>query len=224
MAARREPYISLVVAARNDDHGGNMLARMQAMLDSWIGPAEHYGLSSEIVIVEWNPPADRPRLKNLLRWVSPPECCQVRFIEVPPELHARFQNAASIPLHQMIAKNVGIRRARGEFVLATNLDIIFSAELMEFMAERRLESGTMYRIDRWDVVRTLPSYASLGELLKFCETHMLRVFARDGEFQLSPNGERALDKHDIVAEDAGVYFGAGWSSVEVSDGERCRWV
>ena len=224
MAARREPYISLVVAARNDDHGGNMLGRMQAMLDSWIGPAEHYGLPSEIVVVEWNPPADRPRLKSLLRWMPQPECCQVRFIEVPAEVHARFQNAASIPLHQMIAKNVGIRRALGEFVLATNLDIIFSAELMEFLAQRRLESGVMYRIDRWDVVRALPSYASLDELLKFCETHMLRVFAREGEFQLSPNGERALDKQDIAAEDAGVRFGAGWSSVENSDGERYRWV
>ena len=29
----------------------------------------------------------------------------------------------------MIAKNVGIRRARGEFVLATNIDILFSSEL-----------------------------------------------------------------------------------------------
>ncbi len=223
MAARGKPYISLVVAARNDDHGGNMLARMQAMLDSWIGQAEHHGLLSEIVVVEWNPPADRPRLKDLLRWAPQPEYCHVRFIEVPPQVHARFQNA-SIPLHQMIAKNVGIRRAFGEFVLATNLDIIFSADLMRFLAERRLEKSVMYRIDRWDVARALPGYASLGELLKFCETHMLRVFAREGEFQLSTNGERALDKQDIVAEDAGVRFGAGWSSVENSDGQRYRWV
>lgn len=224
MAAHGEPYLSLVVAARNDDHGGNMLGRMQGMLDSWIGQAERYGLQSEIVVVEWNPPADRPRLKDSLRWPSQPKYCEVRLVEVPPDVHARFRNAAAIPLHQMIAKNTGIRRARGEFVLATNLDIIFSAELMEFLAERHLETGVMYRIDRNDVANAVPANASLCDLLTFCESHMLRVFAREGEFQLSANGQRALDREDIVAQEAGVRFGAGWSSVECSDRQRYRWL
>lgn len=224
MAARGEPYLSLVVAARNDDHGGNMLGRMQGMLDSWIGQAERYGLQSEIVVVEWNPPADRPRLKDSLRWPSQPQYCQVRLVEVPPDVHARFRNAAAIPLHQMIAKNTGIRRARGEFVLATNIDIIFSAELMESLAERRLEAGAMYRIDRHDVANTVPANASLSELLTFCNSHMLRVFAREGEFQLLASGERALDQRDIVPQDAGVRFGAGWSSLECSEGQRYRWL
>jgi len=224
MAARGKPYLSLVVAARNDDHGGNMLGRMQGMLDSWIGQAESYGLHSEIVVVEWNPPADRPRLKDSLRWPSQPKYCDVRFVEVPPDVHARFRNAAAIPLHQMIAKNTGIRRARGEFVLATNIDIIFSAELMEFLAKRPLEAGVMYRIDRNDVSNAVPANASLSELLTFCESHMLRVFAREGEFQLSANGQRTLDREDIVPQDAGVRFGAGWSSVECSDQQRYRWL
>ena len=224
MAERGEPYFSLVVAARNDNHGGNMLGRMQAMFDSWIDQAERYGLSSEIIVVEWNPPADRPRLRDSLRWPPGPKCCQVRFIEVPAEVHARFQNAAAIPLHQMIAKNAGIRRARGEFVLATNLDIIFSAELMEFLAERSLATGVMYRMDRHDVAHDIPSYNTVGELLAFCETHLLRVFAREGEFQLSGNGQRKLDSQDIAAHKDGVRFGAGWSSVESSEGERYRWV
>ena len=50
------PYLSLVVAARNDNHGGNMLARMQAFLDAWLVQSARYRLSSEIVVVEWNPP------------------------------------------------------------------------------------------------------------------------------------------------------------------------
>ena len=224
MAERSEPYLSLVVAARNDNHGGNMLGRMQAMLDSWIDQAERFGLPSEIVVVEWNPPADHPRLKDSLRWLSGPKCCHVRFIEVPAEVHTRFRNAAAIPLHQMIAKNAGIRRARGEFVLATNLDIIFSAQLMEFLAERRLETGVMYRIDRHDVAHEIPSYKTVGELLAFCETHMLRVFTREGKFQLSGNGQRALDQQDIAAREDGIRFGAGWSSVECSEGLRYRWV
>ena len=54
------PYISVIVTARNDNHGVNMLGRMQAFLDSWILQAQRYDLPSEIVVVEWNPPADRP--------------------------------------------------------------------------------------------------------------------------------------------------------------------
>jgi len=219
----RQPYLSVVVAARNDDHGGNMLQRMQAFVDAWVGQAKRYHLSSEIVIVEWNPPADRPRLIEALQWPHELPPCEIRFVEVPAEVHRRFPNADMIPLHQMIAKNVGIRRARGEFVLVTNLDIVYSAELMQFFAEQRLES-VMYRIDRHDVANNLPGNTSVDELLSFCESHILRVFAGEGDFQLSRNGFRNLESHDIVSHQAGIRFGAGWSPVQELDGERFRWI
>jgi len=37
----------------------------------------------------------------------------------------------------MIAKNVGIRRARGRFVLSTNIDILLSNELVDYIAAGR---------------------------------------------------------------------------------------
>jgi len=40
-----------------------------------------------------------------------------------------------LPLFQMIAKNVGIRRARGRFVLVTNIDILFSDAVIQFMRD-----------------------------------------------------------------------------------------
>lgn len=224
MTGPREPYLSVVIAARNDNHGGNMLGRMQGMLASWILQAESSGLSSEIVVVEWNPLQDRLRLKDSLAWLPASNRCDVRFIEVPLEVHARFTNGTSIPLHQMIAKNVGIRRARGKFVLATNLDIIFSAQLMQFLAEHRLEEGCMYRIDRHDVARDTPESCSVQALLDFCESHMRRVFSREGEFPLSDNGLRKLEQPDIVAADAGIRFGRGWSPVESCGELRVRWI
>jgi hypothetical protein len=218
------PYISVVVAARNDNHGGNMIGRMQAFLDSWIGQAKQYHLSSEILVVEWNPPADRARLRDELRWPPDMGPCEVRFIEVSREVHARLPNAAAIPLHQMIAKNVGIRRARGQFVLATNLDIIFSAELMQFLGERRLEHGKMYRMDRTDIASHIPAGATVNELLAFCESHMLRIFAREGGMKLSSDGRRALEDEDIVEPGEGIRFGTGWHSVEKSQHRPYRWM
>ncbi len=218
-----QPYLSVVVAARNDNHGGDMLGRMQAFLDSWIAQAQRYQLPSEIVIVEWNPPADRPRLIEDLHWPADSSPCEIRFVEVPRETHERFAHADVIPLHQMIAKNVGIRRARGQFVLVTNLDIIFSAAMMRFLAERRLATGTMYRIDRLDIANDLPKSGGVDELLAFCESHVLRVFAREGGFNLDACGLPEPVPGDIFAADAGIRLVTGWHAIERSDFDAYRW-
>ena len=218
------PYISVILAARNDNHGGNMLGRMQASLDSWMEQARRYELPSEIVVVEWNRPSERPRLIEDLRWPSDPGPCTVRFIEVSPELHWSFPNAPAIPLHQMIAKNVGIRRARGRFVLATNLDIVFSPDLMRFFAERRLEEGVMYRMDRHDVASEIPSGGPLEQLLRFCQGNILRVFARGGSFDLDAEGLRTPEARDILSADSGIRLGDGWYTPESDSREWFRWV
>ena len=53
------PYLSVVATARNDDHGGNLLRRMQIFVDAWINQSKRHQLSSELILVEWNPPQDR---------------------------------------------------------------------------------------------------------------------------------------------------------------------
>lgn len=218
-----EPYISVVIAARNDNHGGNMLGRMQACFNSWRQQAERYRLPSEIIVVEWNPPAGCPRLRDSLQWSSSASCT-VRFIEISPELHQRFPGAKAIPLHQMIAKNVGIRRARGEFVLATNLDIVFSAELMQFFAARPLQSRRLYRMDRHDVASEIPAGAAVDELLAFCRSHLRRIFTGEGGFEFDSGGWRCLEKQDIVAPDGGIRLGSGWYPVERYEAGHFRWI
>jgi hypothetical protein len=94
----------------------------------------------------------------------------------------RFKNSDRIPFFQFIAKNVGIRRARGEFVLATNIDILFSDQLMARLARRDLNADSYYRIDRYDVPSHIPENASLDEQLNYCQNHVLRVFRRDGTY------------------------------------------
>jgi hypothetical protein len=219
------PYVSVVVTARNDDHGGNLLSRMQIFVDAWINQAKRHHLPSELILVEWNPPADRERLVNALGWPGDTGPCRVRIIEVPPEVHARYQHAAALPLYQMIAKNVGIRRARGEFILATNIDIVFSDELMEFLAARRLEKSRMYRIDRTDVMGDVPVNGTLDEQLAYCRSHMIRLFAREGAFPLTADGLRQNEPEDITGPESGIHFGDGWFPVErYHPAEPFRWV
>jgi hypothetical protein len=222
MAGER-PYLSVVVTARNDDHGGNLLGRMQAFVNGWVGQSRRHGLTSELIFVEWNPPEDRPRLVDALRWPKELGPCQVRILQVPPELHRRYAHAEALPLYQMMAKNAGIRRARGRFVLATNVDIIFSDELVGFLAQRKLEPRRMYRIDRHDVMPEVP-IDGIEEQLAYCRTHLIRINAREGTFNLTPEGRRAPHPSDIAAIDSGITFGPGWFPVErVSATEKFRW-
>src|ERR1700722_20937716 len=123
-----QPYLSVVVTTRNDDHGGNLLGRTQAFVNGFLSQCRRHKVPAELIIVEWNPPPDRPPLAEALQWRDSEGWCQVRIIAVPLEIHQRWRTWKALPLYQMTAKNVGIRRARGEFVLATNIDILFSDE------------------------------------------------------------------------------------------------
>ncbi len=223
-SAGHQPYLSVVVTTRNDDHGGNPLGRTQAFINGLIGQCRRHRLQAELIIVEWNPPPDRPRLEEVLDWPDDREFCKVRIIEVPHSIHRRMRHWDALPLYQMIGKNVGIRRAHGEYVLATNIDILFSDELMQFIAEKRLEPGKMYRVNRWDVMADVPVHAPVEEQLAYCESHLIRLNAREGTFRLGTDGSRVLEANDIASLAGPVRLGGGWFQREMSGDEPFRWV
>jgi hypothetical protein len=221
---RVEPYLSLVVTARNDDHGGDLLQRMQAFTDGWLEQSNRFRLESELIIVEWNPVADRPPLADALRWPAGNQFCTVRVITVPAEVHGRYRYADVLALYQMIAKNVGIRRAQGKFVLATNIDILFSSELMERLARRDLDPDRMYRIDRHDAMSAIPPDTGIVERLEWCRNHLLRTNARNGTFPVSGEGAPIPAVSDIVKRESGFTMEFDWYSPESWGGQAYRWV
>jgi hypothetical protein len=189
------PYLSVVVTARNDDHGGDPIYRMQTFIDSLLRQCDRHCLDAELIIVEWNAPEDRPPLAEALRWPAEASRCAVRIIDVPFDLHMRLEHARSLPLFQMIAKNVGIRRARGAFVLATNIDILFDDALIRRVASGRLRPGLLYRVDRYDVPPKIE--AAPREWLAWCKRSVIRVHTgrgsvdtRSGEFYSIGNETR----------------------------------
>lgn len=177
-----DPYLSVVITTRNDDHGGQLLKRMQICINNFIEQCRINDLDAELIIVEWNPPLDRPKLKEVLSWPKKKGPCSVRIIEVPPHLHATYANSDRLRLFQMIAKNVGIRRARGEFVLATNCDILFSPELIHFFTQKKLVDNKMYRVDRYDVNPDIPIESSAADQIRFCMQNVTRINTKNGTF------------------------------------------
>jgi hypothetical protein len=219
-----QPYLSVVATARNDDHGGNPLGRLQTFINHLVAQAARHNVSVELVLVDWNPPAGKPKLAGALRAPAELGPCTLRIIEVSPELHARYNHADNLPLFQMIAKNAGIRRARGRFILATNIDVLFSEEFFEFLRGRALQPGRMYRLDRLDVASEVPVDASVEERLEFCNSHLLRINAREGTFAVTPGGLRTPAQEDISEAGCGIVLGRGWYEPSQYFGHLFRWV
>jgi len=172
------PYLSVVAASRNDDHGGDPLIRTQIFINNFARQCEKYRLSAELIIVDWNPVIDRPGLAAVLSTPADASYCQARVITVPTALHCRLKYADKLAFFQMIAKNVGIRRARGKFILATNIDIIFSDELMQFIARQNLDANKLYRVDRYDIRNGLSKDFSPDEIVEYAWANPIRTNVR----------------------------------------------
>jgi hypothetical protein len=219
------PYLSVVVTTRNDDHGGDPLQRFEAFVRSLVSQCKRFNLATELLVVEWNPPADRPRIVDALTWPEDLGPCTIKIIEVPHELHRGMRGAASLPLFQMIGKNVGIRRAKGEFILSTNIDIVFSHELFAFIASKQLDRHASYRVVRYDVAQGFPRDADADELLAFCENHQIRGQFPNGTFPLESDGTPGFFDDDIAKPSGGIRLGRGWHVREgQGTGQAFRWV
>jgi hypothetical protein len=140
------PYLSIVAVGRNDNYGKDFTKRLELFLRSLKRFSARYPGLFELVFVEWNPPDDKPRLKDAFDWSG----IRTRIITVPHEVHAAIPHSNRTPFFESFAKNVGIRRARTPFVLMTNPDVLFSDELCAFLARRQLDEKCYYRVDRHD--------------------------------------------------------------------------
>jgi hypothetical protein len=173
-------YLSFVIAARNDDYGGNFLHRMQVFVNVLFWLWERHNLDVELVVVEWNPPKDRPRLKDAIVWPKYLRPATVRIIEVPEDVHRRLPNSDRMPMFEYIAKNVGVRRALGEYVLVTNPDIIFSDSLIKYLSNHILSTHCFYRVDRYDIGKNIPLNIPPDKQLEFCAKHVIQIHRADG--------------------------------------------
>ena len=174
-------HLSIVATSRNDDHGGNLLYRTQSFVDGLIAQCRRHDVRAELILIDWNPPPDRPPLAEALDWPDDPGPCRVRVVVVPAETHSRLAQADKLPLFQMIAKNVGIRRARGQYVVATNIDILLNDRLMRYL-KHRLRPGRLYRVDRYDVPSELPGGTSFEDVLEWCDREAFRIHRRRQTF------------------------------------------
>jgi len=166
-------HLSTVVTSRNDNHGGTLTYRMQKFIDFYLYQCNKFRIKHELIIVEWNPPDDKKSLYSELKWPKNNKFCDIRIITVPKKIHMKFSNSKFLPLYQMIAKNVGIRRAKGKYILATNIDIIISNECFKYI-NNKLNDDALYRVNRYDIPGVLPE-KKMEDILSWCKHNIIRV-------------------------------------------------
>ena len=141
------PRLTIVVTGRNDNYGGEFDNRFFRSVAHNGGLLAANGVNFEYLLAEWNPLPDRPLLSE--RFVS--AFPWARAIVIGPAIHQAYGRNSAMPFFEMPAKNAALRRARGEFVLITNADILFDDTLVSRIAQGPLDAHTLYRAHRIDV-------------------------------------------------------------------------
>jgi predicted O-methyltransferase YrrM len=175
-----QPYLSVVIVGRNDDYGVNFLDRLNTFIRSLDHQVRDYPDLIELVVVEWNPQPDRAPLKDVIVKTNNVD---VRIITVPAEIHDTVGHPN--PVLEFYGKNVGIRRARGEFVLTTNPDILFSNELIAWLSQRQLRLDSFYRTDRHDFDGEGIDQVPVDELIPFACSRTFASHIDTGSINIS---------------------------------------
>jgi hypothetical protein len=103
------------------------------------------------VFVEWRPVPERELIGDLLRQAFPEIAPRLTTYEIDERYCAAFNQTPQLELHEFIAKNVGIRRAAGSYILTTSADTYLSGDIVNLIARRMLRPMTVYRATRVDL-------------------------------------------------------------------------
>lgn len=147
-----KPYLSIVLCGRNDNYGGDFKLRLQRCIEWNFNHLEQSEINSEIIFVNYNP-LPLPEIEKFIDWPKSGKFVKIKVITVPENIHIDFMernDVNKVPLLEYPAKNVGIRRAIGEFILCINPDILLPKSILKFISSKTMSKHAYYRANRLD--------------------------------------------------------------------------
>ena len=160
-----QPYVTFVSYFRNDNYTNDFVLRVKRATHFLVAQLQRAELDSEVILVEWNPPVDRPLIIESLDALPQGGHVSVRTVVVRNEHHQTFLGAQEWGMNPAAAANVGLRRAQGRFVSPKAADTYLSDEIVATIARRDLHENALYRCDRCDVALSARDLANLGRPL-----------------------------------------------------------
>jgi len=179
--------ISAVVIARNDNYGGNLIERSTYCLNTAINTYD------EVFYIDWNSEThsllydikDNLQLKGNLK-----------HIVISPEIASLITNndPNAQKCCEVLARNLGIRRATGDWILSTNIDIIHPSRKDLEETLNTSDPNTFYTISRRHV--TLDTIKEFhGGTCKYKDWEPLR------EYLNKTIGERIYEEKIVAGDD-----------------------
>ena len=135
--------LSAVVVTRNDNYGGDLNDRATYCLNSLIDTFD------EVILIDWNSPNNRPLLWDIDKNIK--FRGNLKHIVITPEVASMLTNED--PHAQVccetLGRNIGIRRATGDYIVSTNIDVIAPRrDQLEKTINNDLNKNTFYTISR----------------------------------------------------------------------------
>jgi hypothetical protein len=170
-----KPYLSFIVTARNDNYGGNWTNRLNTYIRVLIYQTNRTKLPCELIFVDYNPLPHNKKLAEELT-VENNTYLTVRFITASKEFHESLPNHEQAHLCEFIGKNIGARRAHGEWIVINNPDVMYANDLFDFLASRTLDPQTYYRIHRRDTsIDYFPPTMPVEKILGLVQKKIIRI-------------------------------------------------
>jgi len=142
--------ISAVIVSRNDNYGGHLNERATYCFNSAI---ETY---DEVIYVDWNSPTHSLLydIKDNIKFKG-----NFKHIVIPPYAASNLTNGDEHAQKccEVLARNIGLRRATGDWILSTNIDIIHPKREKLEQTLNSLDTNTFYTVGRrsltWDQIK-----------------------------------------------------------------------
>ena len=209
--------LEIVLSGRNDNYGGeDFHERMLTVAAFNHARLSDAGVPHRFTLVEWNPPEGRvpliDRLRERLPWWH-------RSWVVSRAWHAWYQENPRLQFMEFFAKNAGIRRATGDWILTTNSDVFLGREIVDRLANGTLTPGTLYRASRLDLNREMPRDDVSWERLEDPQ-HLLRRFDPEPPYYNEAAGDFLLLDRESYHRVGGFNERIRYSKIH-KDGQFC---
>lgn len=135
--------LSAVCCGRNDNYGGHFLESALYSINSMLKTFD------EVVYVDWNTEEGKKIVTDELHLENRDK---LRVFHVTPDLVKKITNGTPTPpMCEVLARNIGIRRATGDIIFSVNSDLIISPrEQIDLMCQN-LKMGDMITLTKQDV-------------------------------------------------------------------------
>lgn len=143
-----EVFLSVVMVGRNDNYGGDFRDRAQHCVNGLVQHLVELNVRSELIFVNYNP-LPEPDISSFLDWPERGRMTDIHILTVPGEVHEAVVAEGvcrNVPVLEYVAKNAGIRKARGRYILCMNPDITLPIAFKDLILH--LRADCFYRADR----------------------------------------------------------------------------